>query len=247
MTTPPLILLTGDPLDRITFTFGGMTSEATRRGFAHLWEFQRRVSIRVPNAFIRIIQPAYNTGVAISAGTHDKADVWDYEIVGWDDWYAESRLARSIGFADWVRNPKQNFSWHHHTISRGLPDHMYGDLVPGQLTDYNRHALGLRGAHEFMSDPQCANGHTVEPLFNYQAWKARYTMLDSNDKEWLKKVIADESKDAVRAALADQAVIGGISNAVMAENVYTRENGQKVNLRTAMRELYGDAAEPGEK
>jgi hypothetical protein len=248
LTNPPEILLFGDPLAKITFTFGGMTSQASRRGFAHLWEFQRRISITKPGAWFRMIQPAFNTDVPASAGTHDKFDVWDYEIVGWDNWYTESKLARMVGLADWVRNPTQgDFGWHHHAISRGLPEDMYGDLVPAQLFDYTRHALALSGRHDPGGDPQCRDGHTIEPIFNYQAWKARYTMLDPDDKTWLKNTIASETKDAVKALFDDAATVGKISNAVLTENVYTRKNGDKVNLRTAMRELYGDAAEPGEK
>ena len=242
--TPPEVLLKGPALEVIEFNFGGMTSEATRRGFAHLWEFQRRAQIMVPGCWLRIIQPAFNRGVKASAGTHDKADVWDYEIVGWDNWFAESQLARRLGFTDWVRHPGQGFSWHHHAISRGLPDHMYGDLVPAQIADYRNHALGLKDLHTPGNDPQCTMSHKIEPLFNYEAWKKRYTMLDPSDKLWLQKTIAAETEDAVAAALKDAKNLQLITNGVMAENVFTKANGDKVNMRTAMRELYGDAIDP---
>lgn len=176
MATPPPILLNGNPLEVITFTFGGRTSRATRRGFAHLWHLQDELTKRRPDAWVRMIQPAFNTGVPQSAGTHDEADVWDLEIVGWDNWYAESRFIRDCGFASWVRDPTQgDFGWHHHSIAPGLPLDRYGDLVPAQMDDYRRHALGLKGQHDSGDDPQCFNNsgalaHTIR-RFDYPTWK----------------------------------------------------------------------------
>lgn len=237
MTEPPDILLEGPPLERITLTFGGRTSDATRRGFAHLWEFERQAKLRWPGSTFRIIQPAFNTGVPQSAGTHDRADVWDWELLNVDNWYAESSLARDCGLADWVRDPTQgDFGWHHHAISPGLPPDMYGVLVPAQLDDYRRHALGLKGKHDSGSDPQCfANGKLTHELtmgFNYEGWKARYTVLNAEDKAWI--------LDALDRKIA--AALGPIGNAVMQETVDTKPNGDKVNARTALRQSYRDHA-----
>jgi hypothetical protein len=234
---PPAVLLAGDPNERITLTLGGRTSDATRRGFALLWEFERRAKIRWPGCALRIIQPAYNTTVAASEGTHDGADTWDWELLGVDNWYAESELAREVGLRDWVRNPSQGFGWHHHAIGPGLPSWMYGDLVPAQLDDFNRHALGLRNGHDSGSDPQCFTDgrltHKLAPIFNYAEWKAGHTMLSAEDKDWL----ADLVDRKIAAAL------GPIANAVVQETVDTKPDGTKVNLKTAVRASYRDHAD----
>jgi hypothetical protein len=172
---PPTILLVGDPLERISFTIGGRTSRASRQGFALLWEVEQRAKARWPGCVFRIIQPANNTGVPQSAGTHDRDDVWDWELTDAGTWAQESELARDTGLWDWVRDPTQgDFGWHHHAIAPGLPLDRYGSLVPAQMDDYRRHALGLKGRHDSGSDPQCFTlgklSHTVK-RFSYQDWK----------------------------------------------------------------------------
>lgn len=228
LTEPPDILLVGDPLEKITMSFGGMVSSASRLGFATLWEFDRRIREVKSNAWFRMIQPAFSSNPK-SAGTHTKFDVWDYEVVGWDDWYAESRLARLCGLADWVRHPGQGFSWHHHAASRATPSFMLDNLVPAQLDDFNRHALGLRGQHDSGDDPQCfTNGrltHRLSPPFNYAAWKARYTMLTKEDKDWI--------KDAIASALRANNPIA--TDVLMSESIDTEEDGKKVTVRQGLR------------
>jgi hypothetical protein len=239
---PPTILLTGHPHDRITFTIGGRTSRASRQGFALLWEFEQRAKARWPGCWFRMIQPANNTEVAASAGTHYKDDVWDWELVGVDDWYAESRLARDTGLWDWVRTPAQGFPWHHHAIGPGLPLDRYGVFVPGQMDDYRRHALGLRGLHNSGSDPQCAGGHQIV-TFDYQAWKddnmpltedevtrvaqkAAQVMLDTE------LTLSDNTKVTVAQALRRAAQTpGNLDTAVIAVNAVTKASAAGTNTK----------------
>jgi hypothetical protein len=179
-----------------------------------------------PGATVRVIQGCYNTGVPQSAGTHDKDACLDVEILGWDNWYSESDWLRAHGWADWVRDPSQGFSWHHHMISRGTPLNRVGEFVPGQLLDFNRHALGLKGNHDSGSDPQCRNGHVLSPLFNYNEWKTEEEAnmpLNAQDKEWLRNMVEQETKQASQAALED----------FLAETV-TGDDGQLVTIGTIL-------------
>jgi hypothetical protein len=79
-----------------------------------------------------------------------------------------------------VRNPTQgDFDWHHHAIAPGLPLDRYGSLVPAQMDDYRRHALGLKGRHDSGSDPQCRGGHTIV-TFNYADWKDEHMPISDD-------------------------------------------------------------------
>jgi hypothetical protein len=217
MATPPTVLLVGDPLERISFTIGGRTSRASRQGFALLWEFERRAKNRWPGCRFRIIQPANNTGVPASAGTHDKDDVWDWELIDAGTWAQESELARDTGLWDWVRDPTQgDFGWHHHSIAPGLPLSRYGDLVPAQMDDYRRHALGLKGQHQSGSDPQCFTmgrlTHTVK-RFSYTDWKDDHMPISDEQ-------IADIARKAGQ---------------VLLDTELTLSDGSVVTVQTALR------------
>lgn len=240
MAEPPAILL-GDPDELIVTTFGGKTFKGSRRTHAHLWETQRRLTIVRPGAIIRTIQPCYNTDVDASAGTHDEDAVVDTEIIGWDDWYAESDFYRSCGWADWVRDPTQGFGWHHHQASRGTPEFFsdgrrrLGIFVPGQLDDFNRHALGLKGQHDSGDDPQCFDAagrlvHTLSPIFDYPAWRRSHEMLNDEDKAWIRTLLEGERPKV--AALAAELV-----HAESIDTIQTGDDkGKKVSAKAALRQ-----------
>lgn len=247
--TPPVVLLTGNPLERISFTIGGRTSRASRQGFALLWELERRAQERWPGCVFRMIQPANNTGVPESKGTHDKDDVWDWELLGVDDWYAESALARNTGLWDWVRTPAQGFTFHHHAIAPGLPLDRYGDLVPAQMDDYRRHALGLKGQHDSGDDPQCRNSngvidHTIK-RFSYQDWKDEYMPLSDADvnrvadkavQQFLdsKIPLSDGTEVPVSQCLRRAAQLpGNLDAAVASVNAQTKASAANTNLRVS--------------
>lgn len=123
---------------------------------------------------IVVIQSAYNTSVAASAGTHDYDACLDIYIPG-VSWWEQQRFFRANGFACWYRHPPL-FGNHIHgftlperegkSISDDYKVHgfkvgkyvdgghsLYGRLVTSsQITDYYNEAFGLSGQHKAGSD-----------------------------------------------------------------------------------------------
>lgn len=224
MEHPPQILLDGPGYELIVHEFGGRTFKASRRTFAHLWDTQRRLSNRKPGARLCVIQPSYNQGVPESAGTHDYDAVLDVEIVGWDDWWAEQRFLRECGWADWVRFPPA-FGWHHHMISLGYTTRV-GEFVPGQVDDYYRHALGLKGQHDSGSDDTWHPANINATIFEFPKWRTYqedHMPLNAEDKDFIRRAAADAANDAVAKLLdADVSPEKG-------------DNGEVISVRVALR------------
>lgn len=150
------------PLARATV--GGKTFTASRRTIDHLNWTKWKLRFKYPWARLEIIQPCYNAGVEASAGTHDKDCVFDVRIRG-IKWLTAQRFLRYHGWAAWYRTPAQGFGEHIHMISlpKGLTTNKptltqiriaysrlgqeIGTLVPSQVYDFYRHALGLKGGH----------------------------------------------------------------------------------------------------
>jgi hypothetical protein len=172
----------------ITFDFGGKTFRTGRRTAAHLLWTQKRLDKKHPGARIRVIQPSYNTGVPESAGTHDKDAVLDVEIEGLG-WWEGQRFLRESGWADWYRYPP-TFSEHHHMISLGYGDAPVGVYVPGQVDDYYRHALGLKGQHNSGADDSWFPADIKSTIFDYQAW-----LDEENDMQLNDKIYGDSAAD----------------------------------------------------
>lgn len=158
-------------------SFGGQTFRASRRTFAHLRKTNAALQQKHPGCYIRIIQPCYSdpTIFTRSAGTHDEDCTLDVEIEGMSSseaqWNAAQMFLRSHGWAAFYRTPAQGFGRHIHMISippgiatnrptlteinrgftgRGLE---VGAFVPAQVDDYYNHALGLKGQHDYGTDP----------------------------------------------------------------------------------------------
>lgn len=123
---------------------------------------------------IVVIQSAFNTTVAASAGTHDYDCCLDVYIPG-VSWWEQQRFFRANGFGGWYRYPPL-FGNHLHVFS--LPERegqsisddykvhgfkvgkyvdggysTYGRLVTSsQISDYYNHAFGLSSRHTPNSD-----------------------------------------------------------------------------------------------
>lgn len=194
-----------DPAEPITTTVNGTTFRAGRRTAAHLaWTDTR---LREKSKRLRILQPCYHTGVAASAGTHDGDGCVDVEVVGmsWEDGQAE---LRRLGWAAWFR-PYTPGVWpsHIHMVSIGCPGPV-GIYVPGQVDDYYRHALGLKGQHDSGDDPTWHPVDIDSTVFDYPAWIEEQPMTP-DDKKWFSDLI-----DAKLAANNDTLVASVLAAAV---------------------------------
>ena len=178
------------------YVSGDQTFKATRRTHAHVAWTCERLAAHNPEATLRIIQSCYNTGVNASAGTHDKDAVLDVEIVGMD-WWSSQRFLREHGWAAWVRFPPA-FTWHIHMVSLGYVGPV-GIYVPGQVTDYYNHALGLKGGHTPGSDKSWFPDNIDSTIFDYQEWTMP-TASEIADAVWAKAVKkADGTGDTLAA------------------------------------------------
>lgn len=165
--------LGGQPIDwrkppkanrKVLWTKRTMYGGKVTGSFRHICHLNKlnNLSIRKFGVGIVIIQPAFNTTVAASAGTHDEDMVVDLFIPG-IAWWDQQRFFRANGLGSWYRHPPL-FGNHVHgftlppregqTISDDFAVHGFsvGVFVPGQLVDYYNHAFGLAGAHTPNSD-----------------------------------------------------------------------------------------------
>lgn len=143
---------------------------------------------------VTVIQSDWNSGVAASAGTHDRDSVWDVHISG-VGWYDQQRFFRSEGFACWYRHPPL-FGNHIHGFT--LPPHSgspsddfkaagikVGKWIDGGLTllghtvgssqiaDYYAHAYGLAGQHAHGSDKSWFPADIASTIFDLGAYIKR--------------------------------------------------------------------------
>jgi hypothetical protein len=114
-----------------TRTVAGVTFRCSNRVYWHLRWTIWWLALHYPKARLHIYQGCYNTGVRLSAGTHDYDAVFDVWITGGvlgrDPWRAQ-RVLRGRGWAAWFRHTGSwaaRTAWHIHMISlpSGLPAH----------------------------------------------------------------------------------------------------------------------------
>lgn len=171
-------LLEGDPREALAWhvreDVRGNPVTADRCTLAHLTATDDAAVARFGFG-VEILQDAFNTGVALSAGTHDFGRVLDV-FIPQVDWLVQQRFFRAQGWAAWYRKPPQ-FSSHIHMISLPVVDTFVrvGEFVPGQVDDYlaNPPRNGLAGhALDLTWHP--------DPIarFDYQQWKQVNMQLD---------------------------------------------------------------------
>lgn len=128
-----------------TTIFGGIV-KGSFRTIAHIDRLNNLAVSRF-NSVLAVIQSCYNTGVAASAGTHDKDAVLDVYIPG-IGWLVQQRFLRANGFPCWYRHCPE-FCGHEHIHGMTLPANGHnfrtpvGIFVPGQLDDYYHDRDGL--------------------------------------------------------------------------------------------------------
>jgi hypothetical protein len=169
-------------------TWNGSTFSAGSYLLAALFALQDWLDRRHPGLYVYVIQGAWNTGVELSAGTHDKDGVVDVAIVsrrtGRRVWLRGQRWLRINHFYAWWRHAGSWFSaslWHFHMIVVGITSAgcSVGYLIPGQISDAQQGRSGLVG-------------HVLDPTwrpkrytpFPYARWVSDKEDEMSSPKDW---------------------------------------------------------------
>lgn len=178
----------------------GKTVYGSVRHIAHLDRLNNLSTARFGKGIV-IIQPAYSSTVAASAGTHDYDACVDLYIPG-ISWWTQQRFFRAYGLGCWYRPTSSKWSNHIHGFT--LPPHSgtgwsndfaehgfkvgkyvdggwstYGRLVTSsQINDYAIRAFGLANQHRAGSDRSWhpsthRKGGIQSTIFNLNAYIER--------------------------------------------------------------------------
>lgn len=205
-----------DPSEVVTTTLNGTTFRAGRRTAAHLVATDEALR-QTSGQWLRVIQPCYHTGVAASAGTHDGDGCLDVEVVGLS-WGDGQTALRGLGWAAWHRTPAQGFEDHIHMVSLGCPGPV-GVFIPGQVDDYGRHALGLKGRHDSGDDHSVFPADIAATYFDYPGY------LEDN---------VDDATIAKIAAATAAAVVDLLANGEPAGQTLSRDELAKRTYKAAV-------------
>lgn len=172
----------------------GHTVTGSLRHICHLNRLNN-LAIKRFGTGIEIIQTAFNTSIAASAGTHDLDAVVDLYIPG-VGWWTQQRFFRANGLPGWYRYPP-SFPNHYHGFT--LPRHegtvvsddfrsggfKVGVYVDGgystrgylasssQIEDAYKHAFGLSSSHTPGSDNTWWPKNLAATAFDLKAYIAR--------------------------------------------------------------------------
>lgn len=203
MPTPDISALTEVPNRVISVNYGGRFFRCSQRTYAALLELQAAVARHKKGAFVVVIQGSYNTGVALSAGTHDFDATLDIKIVGFT-WQEMQAFCRKMGWAAWWRHTG---SWaapsafHIHMTLLGAQEAgcRVGVFIPGQVSDYYAHKSGLVG---HVPDPTWHPANIKATVFDYAIYLEDNMPLSDKDI----KRIADAVAPAVVSAVLNATV-----------------------------------------
>jgi hypothetical protein len=197
------ISFTGNACRRVTATWNGKRFTAGERTWAHLFYTQDYLDRHYPNYYIYVLQGAFNTGVKLSAGTHDKDGTIDCLIIdrrtGERIWKQGQKILRICGWAAWWRHTgswAKASAWHHHMNSLGTLETgcQVGIFIPGQNRDYlaKPPRNGLAG-HD--ADPTWHPKDIEATVFDYQQWLTKGRLmakLDADDLIQVRKIVREE-------------------------------------------------------
>ena len=184
---------TGNPCRVATATWNGRTFSAGERVWAALFRFQAWLDKHHPGLYVYVIQGAYNIGVVLSAGTHDKDGTLDTLILsrrtGRRVWLKGRKWWRQHGWACWWRRTGSWWrpsSWHFHqnllgTVQAGCPVGIY---IPGQNDDYYHHRTGLTG---HLLEPGWYPDDIDATIFDFEAWLREMEDDMPAPKDWDKE------------------------------------------------------------
>jgi len=195
------------------------------RSIAHLDDTSKKSDKHFGHE-VEIIQGAYNTTIAASAGTHDYDACYDV-FIPMQDWSESQRFLRSQGWAAWWRYPPIMTN-HIHMVSLGYTTRV-GTYVPGQVSDYYAHRDGMAGhAPDNTWHPE----NIRETIFDYDKWHREMEgdmPLDDQDLDRivhrLTPVIREEVNKAIEKAIPD----------IAAEVMNSHVNKEGATARAALR------------
>jgi hypothetical protein len=182
-------------------TMYGQTVTGSIRHIAHL-DRLNALSVYHYKVGIEIIQPAFNSSVPASKGTHDFDMCVDLHIPG-ISWWTQQAFFRRYGLGCWYRPTSTRYGWSNHIHGFTLPegkgdvnDDWYnrhfkvgiyvdggfsttGHLVTSsQIHDYYIRAFGLKDMHNPGSDKSWhpakdMPGGVKATVFDFNAYKAK--------------------------------------------------------------------------
>lgn len=178
------------PCERHTVTWNGRTFTAGSLLLAALFDLQDWLDKHHPGLYVYVVQGAYNTSVAASAGTHDEDGCVDILILhrktGRRVWVRGIRWTRAHHFYSWLRRTGAWASpsrWHFHMIVVGIEGAgcPVGEFVPGQIRDARSGRTGLVG--HLLESARIFRPKTYIP-FPYRAWVERKEDEMTSPKNW---------------------------------------------------------------
>lgn len=202
MSTDIDYLLEGSPTEVIAWQrkrdVWGDFVRGSRATIAQL-EFTDQRCLDVFGQGFEVMQGAYNSDIAASAGTHDFDRCIDGFIprVGW--WDSQRFLRFTCLQFAYYRQPWQGFREHIHMCASHTYETRVGEWVPGQIADYYNHAFGLSGLHTPGSDTSPFPDPIVR--FNYEKWKDSQMALSEPDKLWIKGELAKAADQGATLAV----------------------------------------------
>jgi hypothetical protein len=198
----------------------------------------------------QVIQPAFNTGVPASAGTHDFDACEDGRLIGLS-WWEGQKWLRARGFWCWWRHTGSWASpsaWHFHGFTAPRDgwhfDTKVGIFVPGQLVDFHNHAFGLANQHVPGSDDSWFPPDLSKTIFNLAAFVRQMQEENMEYKDWSK-----ESKDALADDVANrilnkaQVVVRTPDNTSREKITVRQAIGRAANATPLVRDQKGDIKE----
>ena len=193
------------------------------RSIAHLDDTSKRAE-QAHGHEVEIIQGAYNTTIAASAGTHDYDACYDV-FIPMTDWSESQRFFRAQGWGAWWRYPPI-MSNHIHMISLGYTTRV-GTYVPGQVQDYYAHRDGMAGHGP---DNTWHPEDIRSTIFDFEDWanKQEEDMpLSEHDLRQIRQIVHEESQQVIEKAIPD------IAAKVMNETVNKDGDTTRAALRAA--------------
>lgn len=231
-----------DPTRKVKWSkqtiYGGWVYGSLRT-IAHLDDTSKK-AVKKFGFEVQVIQGAYNTAVAASAGTHDYDAVLDVYITG-VEWLDAQRFLRANGWGAWWRYPP-SFTNHIHMISLGYKTRV-GIYVPGQVDDYYSHRNGMVG---HAADPTWHPDNIDSTIFDFAEWeKEMEADMPLNDKDLreITRIVQKEINEAI-PKIVERTVDAVMSEKVNKDGATARAALRAAKATPALVKEIGDGLQP---